>query len=69
MPRDSKDYFGLGFTNCFPMFKQATSFLRENSDFYSMSSASISLEAYALREILQLEKKNDFWNRSAFSGV
>lgn len=64
MPRDSKDYFGLGFTNCFP-----TSFLRENSDFYSMSSASISLEAYALRKILQLEKKNDFWNRSAFSGV
>ena len=50
------------------MFKHATSFLRENSgDFYSLSSVSISLEAYTLREIPQLEKKSDFWNQLAFS--
>ena len=32
-----------------------------------MPSASISLQAYALREIPQLEKKSDFLNRLAFS--
>lgn len=45
MLKDFKDYFSFGFTNFSSRFKLATTFLRENRDFYSMLSPSISLEA------------------------